>query len=144
MNDTEREVTHAVQFHTLYGIFPIVLFTYFCIPFKLRKIWLLIASYYFYMSWNPKYALLIGGSTLITYTCGILIEKCDCFSSCSGLKWKKVVLGLGIVSNFTILGIFKYGNFVIETINNVLQFCYIRVVDCRLEFHFIRFRSWDI
>lgn len=124
-----------MQFNSTHfmAFFPIVLFTYFCIPFKLRRIWLLIASYYFYMSWNPKYALLIGGSTLITYTCGILIEKCDCFSLCSGLKWKKVVLGLGIVSNFTILGIFKYGNFVIETINNVLQFCHIRVVDCRFD-----------
>lgn len=27
------------------------------------------------MSWNPKYALLIGISTIITYLSGILIEK---------------------------------------------------------------------
>ncbi len=55
--------------------FPIVTFIYFFIPHKFRYIWLLITSYYFYMSWNPKYALLIGISTIITYLSGILIEK---------------------------------------------------------------------
>ncbi len=55
--------------------FPIVTFIYFFIPHKFRYIWLLITSYYFYMSWNPKYALLIGISTIVTYLSGILIEK---------------------------------------------------------------------
>lgn len=36
--------------------------------------WLLAASYYFYMSWNALYALLIGGSTVITYTGALLFS----------------------------------------------------------------------
>lgn len=51
------------------------LLLYIFYPHKFRYIWLLITSYYFYMSWNPKYALLIGISTIITYLSGILIEK---------------------------------------------------------------------
>lgn len=47
--------------------FPVVLALYFVIPKALRQIWLLAASYYFYMSWNARYALLIAASTLITY-----------------------------------------------------------------------------
>lgn len=53
--------------------FPIVIAIYFIIPKKTRTIWLLIASYYFYMSWNVEYAILLGGSTVITYISGILI-----------------------------------------------------------------------
>ena len=33
------------------------------IPNKIKNLWLLIASYYFYMSWNARYALLILVST---------------------------------------------------------------------------------
>ncbi len=50
--------------------FPAVLLVYFIVPAKLRHLWLLVASYYFYMSWNPKYAILIALSTLITYASG--------------------------------------------------------------------------
>lgn len=53
--------------------FPVVLLIYFFIPKKIRYLWLLIASYYFYMSWNPKYALLIAFSTMITWLSGLLL-----------------------------------------------------------------------
>ena len=53
--------------------FPIVVLIYFMIPRKLRYIWLLTASYFFYMSWNPKYAILIAVSTAITYGTGRFI-----------------------------------------------------------------------
>ena len=55
--------------------FPIVVAIYFFVPKKVRYIWLLLASYYFYMGWNAKYAILIGISTLITYLSGLLIER---------------------------------------------------------------------
>ena len=55
--------------------FPVVVFIYLIIPRKLRYLWLLLASYYFYMSWNPKYALLIFFSTLVTWLICLLIEK---------------------------------------------------------------------
>ncbi|MBQ3496640.1 MAG: MBOAT family protein, partial [Oscillospiraceae bacterium] len=47
--------------------FPIVVLVFFFIPRRLRSIWLLVTSYYFYMGWNPKYALLIAFSTLVTF-----------------------------------------------------------------------------
>lgn len=55
--------------------FPIVIILYFLLPFRFRWIWLLGASYYFYMNWNPKYAILIALSTVITYLSGILIDN---------------------------------------------------------------------
>lgn len=64
--------------------FPIVVLVFLVIPKRLRMIWLLISSYYFYMSWNPKYAILIGTSTIITYLSGIFIDK---FNSSKKRKW---------------------------------------------------------
>ena len=55
--------------------YPIVTVVYFIIPYRVRYLWLLAASYYFYMSWNPKYALLIAASTIITYFSGLLIGR---------------------------------------------------------------------
>lgn len=57
--------------------FPIVLILYWIIPGKFRWILLLIASYYFYMSWNPWLAFLIAGTTLVSYLAAILIEKTE-------------------------------------------------------------------
>ena len=55
--------------------FPIVVFIFYIIPKKFQNIWLLVASYYFYMNWKPEYALLLLSCTLVTYASGIFIEK---------------------------------------------------------------------
>ena len=62
------------SFHFLV-FFPAVTLVYFLIPGKIRYLWLLAASYYFYMSWNAAYALLIAGSTVITWLSGLLLGK---------------------------------------------------------------------
>lgn len=53
--------------------FPLVTLIYFVIPHRVRYLWLLVTSYYFYMCWNPRYIVLIAGSTLITFVSGLLI-----------------------------------------------------------------------
>ena len=57
--------------------FPIVTLIYFIIPQKIRYIWLLIASYYFYMAWNPVFSLLMLASTFISYIGGILLDRAN-------------------------------------------------------------------
>ena len=57
--------------------FPVVTILYFLIPKKYRYLWLLVASYYFYMKWEVKYVLLLLFSTTVTYVCGILTDKID-------------------------------------------------------------------
>jgi len=90
--------------------FPIVLLVYYVIPNKIKNLWLLVASYYFYMCWNAKYAILILASTFITYVSGLAIER---------WKYKKIVVALSFISNLSILFFFKYTNFVIELINGL-------------------------
>lgn len=109
------------------AFFPIVLFVYYIIPKKTRYIWLLIASYYFYMGWNAKYALLIAISTIITYFSGILLELEK--SKQNRTKRKNLIVAFSCISNLGILGFFKYFNFILDNINNVLSVCGIQVID---------------
>lgn len=55
--------------------FPPVSIIYFLIPRKMQHIWLLAASYFFYMCWDARYVLLLLFSTIVTYISGLLIEK---------------------------------------------------------------------
>lgn len=110
--------------------FPVVLLIYFVLPAKVRYIWLLISSYYFYMCWNPVYVLLIVISTGITYLCGITIEYFMGRLK-QGKKEKrqiKLIVLLGILSNLGILIYFKYTNFLMEIISPVLRFLHIKEV----------------
>lgn len=65
--------------------FPIVILIYFLIPHRYRYIWLLLASYYFYMAWNPVFSLLMLASTLISYTGGILLDRINNYTG-GGIK----------------------------------------------------------
>lgn len=100
--------------------FPIVILLYFAIPVKYREVrnfWLLLASYYFYMSWNAAYGLLLFGATFVTYVAGICIEKCILKEKLIGAKW---VLGISFFINLSLLFFYKYINFFISNINKVL------------------------
>ena len=102
--------------------FTAVCLLYFLLPsLKSRNIWLLIASYYFYMCWEPIYALLIMGSTLITYFCGRYVEQLK-----AQPKKQKLILTLSLIVNFGILFLFKYYNFINESIYALLDMLHVR------------------
>ncbi len=95
--------------------FPIVLGIYYIIPKKARTYWLLAASYYFYMNWNPVYVLLILGSTVVTYLSAIIMSAL----SAQKCLEKKLVMVACVVLNLGVLGLYKYGNFIIDSINSI-------------------------
>ena len=107
--------------------FPIVVIAFFIIPHKLKKLWLLITSYYFYMCWNPRYVLLIVVSTIVTYICGILIEGMP------SDKEERFVIIISFCINLGILAVFKYANFAIVTISNMMRHVGIEVADKRID-----------
>ena len=94
--------------------FPIAVLLYFLIPHKFRYLWLLLISYYYYMCWNPKYALLLLLSTFITYVSGIIIGK-----NSLSLTSKKWCVGISFFLNLVILFFFKYFSFVLESVENL-------------------------
>ena len=100
--------------------FPITLILYWIFPKKYRYICLFIASYTFYMFWNPKYALLMGTSTIVTFLSGVLIEK---------LKYKRTVVAFSFIINLAILIFFKYFDFLLQNINIVLSAVNIQLIN---------------
>ena len=83
------------------------------ISFQLIRRWivLLLASYYFYMSWNPAFIILIITSTLIDYWAGLKIH--------SSKKHKKKFLVISLASNLSLLFFFKYFNFFVGSISDI-------------------------
>lgn len=107
--------------------FPVVVLVYFIIPKKIRYVWLLIASYYFYMSWNAKYALLLLTSTAITYISGLLLAAIQPKGH-RQVVGRKIVVAASFLSNLSILFFFKYFDFAIENINAVLAAFHVELL----------------
>ena len=93
--------------------FPVVTLIYFTLPRKVRWVWLLVMSYFFYMNWNAEYALLMAASTIVTYGCSLVIAD-----SPSQKKKKAVMIG-GIVFNIGMLGYFKYTGMLLDILDRV-------------------------
>ncbi len=82
--------------------FPIAVLIYFILPAKTgkaRRIWLLLCSYYFYMTQGAGYVLLLLLATLITYTAAFWVYK------------NRFFLTLSFVLELSLLFFFKYFNF---------------------------------
>lgn len=101
--------------------FPIVVLIYWAIPLRFRYIWLLAASYYFYMCWNAKYALLLLFSTAVTYASGLIINKIKSLEIEEGkrTRYMKLCVAFSFVINIGVLAWFKYFNFIFENVQKV-------------------------
>ncbi len=89
--------------------FPVVALIYFWLPLRWRWAWLLLASCVFYMFAIPVYILVLGFTILVDYVAGIWIEQ-------SQGKRRKWLLACSIAANIGILAYFKYYNFFLENI----------------------------
>lgn len=108
--------------------FPIVTLMYFLVTPRFRWIWLLLSSYYFYMSWNPKYAILIGISTVVTYLSGILISNSNKIRDEIKRKKTKIICVISSLAiNLGILFFFKYYGFFFYNMSRVLSVVNVRV-----------------
>ncbi len=72
-----------------------------------RLLWLLLVSYFFYGCWKPWYLLLIALSTLNSYYFGLLIDRA------AEQGRRKLWMILSVSFDLGLLGIFKYGNFLL-------------------------------
>ena len=76
---------------------------------------LLASSYYFYINWEPAYALLLLTSTVVTYLAALGIGRFE------ERHKKKICLVSSLVLNLAILFLFKYYNFLASNVEVVLQ-----------------------
>jgi alginate O-acetyltransferase complex protein AlgI len=78
------------------------------LPWSVKKLNLLVASYLFYAAWNPPFILLLWASTIVDWLVARQIHR----QVTDGRR--KAWLILSLVVNLGFLGFFKYGNFVLE------------------------------
>jgi alginate O-acetyltransferase complex protein AlgI len=77
---------------------------FFALPHRFRWIFLLAASYFYYMLLDPRYGILIGSSTLIVYFTALKMQD-------SPAAVKKLLAAASLISNLSILFVLKYYNF---------------------------------
>jgi alginate O-acetyltransferase complex protein AlgI len=100
----------------LFGFLPVTFAVFFWIG-KWKPAaaagWLAIASIFFYGWWNPKFVALLLASIALNYAAGVLIAR-----SKHGFK----ILTAAVSVDLILLGVFKYSNFFIATVNDVSGF----------------------
>jgi len=130
--------------------FPIVLIIYYIVPKFLQNFWLLLASYWFYMSWSVSYGFILGSLTALTYLSGIIIgsgsnaawvdpreegEIAADFSSRVSMRHRNVTpetvsrkermqrhaLIFVLMILFSVLGLYKYADFVLANVSAVMS-----------------------
>lgn len=93
------------------AFFPIVTILYYVIPSRARYLWLLGASYYFYMGWNAQYAVLLMSVTLVTYCSGLIIGRYNQHRGSNSVRYRKIALTGSCFVTLFVLFIFKYLGF---------------------------------
>src|SRR5437667_5899257 len=99
-----------------FAFFAGVFALYWVIPWARPRVWLLLAaSLYFYASWNKQLALPIAVSTAVDYTLARGMEA-------TAVPWRRrLLLGVSLVGNLSLLCYFKYANFFLASLEEALR-----------------------
>ncbi len=107
----------------LFLFLPIVFFVYFFLTkkrlFNGGKLWLVLASLFFYGYWQVEYLVIIMGSLLFNFALGSSLSLSHEFHNKLN---RKTSLVIGITANILLLGYFKYVDFFIENINSITSY----------------------
>lgn len=79
------------------------------------KLWLVLASLFFYAFWNVKYLPLLVGSIIFNYFVALKIHQTQ------QNAYKRLWLILGLIANVSLLGFFKYTDFFLTNFNLILK-----------------------
>jgi len=84
------------------------------LPWKTRKINLLVASYIFYAAWNPPFVILLWVSTVVDWYAAQKLVHAQKPMARRGWMLVSVVVNLGM------LAYFKYGQFLLENFQSLM------------------------
>lgn len=109
-------------------LFPLIYCVYYFVTYRLNgsvkysrlsNFFLIAVSYGLYLQWKPVYALVLLGVTAITYLAALKIEK--------GYGKKRYIVYCGIFLAALPLLVFKYYNFLNDTLTAILWEAHIQV-----------------
>ena len=103
---------HSPQFLIF---FPVVTLAYFLVPQRGRCAWLLAASYFFYLCWNPEYVVLLLLVTAVSYAAALLTDRRQ------DRRWRRGWTAAGIAATLAGLFFFKYFNFFSQSVTAFLR-----------------------
>src|SRR4051794_24490309 len=98
---------------------PIVLVVYYLLPHRKQNAFLVIASCYFYASWDWRFLFPLLFSTTIDYFCALRMEAS--IEKNEPREARRRFLLFSLVSNLGLLGFFKYCNFFIDSFHSLLM-----------------------
>lgn len=100
----------------LFIFLPIFLSAYYLTPISKRSWTILVGSYLFYAWWRIDFLALFIGVTLWSYWVGLKVE-----SALQQDRSAKLWVSIGVAVNLAVLGYFKYVNFGVDVVNQVMQ-----------------------
>lgn len=104
-------------------MFPIIFCVYYFVTYRISRrghgyrlsnFFLIAVSYGLYLKWKPVYALVLLGVTIVTYLTALKIERDKAYGQ------KKYLIFGGICLTVLPLLVFKYYNFINNSLENVL------------------------
>ena len=114
----------------LYYFLPAVLIVYIFLPNRItvplgsdrhlvipaRNLLILLSGFFFYAWGEPFYVILMLFSTLIDYTAGRFMAKYD-----DSPAKRRLCLIVSVCMNVGLLAVFKYSDFIIDTVNGIFR-----------------------
>ena len=105
------------------------------------KLFMIAASYMFYAWWNPRFVLLIAASTVVNTVCGRVIYSANTHAANlqtstasppstaspqsialqQNQRLRKIALVVAVAFNLAVLGVFKYYDFFISSVEDGLE-----------------------
>ena len=102
-------IFHSLDFLVFFVTFVAI---YWTLPQRGQNVLLLVGSYFFYGYVHPWFLILIATSTVIDYCAARGMEAWP--------RHRRRFMWLSVISNFGMLGFFKYFNFFVENVAGVL------------------------
>lgn len=104
-----NSLTFVVFFAIVLGLHNLPL------PWHVKKINLLVASYLFYAAWSPPFVILLWISTILDW------KVAGWISAASSRSSRRLILAASLLANLGFLGYFKYGTFLLQSFAAVMH-----------------------
>ena len=98
--------------------FPVVLALYYAVPQRVKNVWLLLASWFFYACCGARYLWVLLAATVITYAAALAMSP---KGAGKPVRARRGVFLAALLAMLGMLAVFKYAQFAVTNVNIVLR-----------------------